>query len=257
MATNPAMAAMMTSPAMTAILTALKTRKMPKPEALQRIKDVEIPDFAKYRETYDLLTRAMLTWPQDNEVQAKGCWAQALAATTHAHYVTRSGGIEAVCQAMHNFPMDDRLQCEGIEALRILCSSTRDARSRALKAGALKALSMAIQTHSEAEQMQQEAIGLIAKLSQADPKGVMDNGGLENITRIMDTFPQYTWVQMYGCQAIRHLGTEDRRRVDQMECFGKCEKVLEANWDKKKECLKSDAVDHFGKEVRLSRPREI
>merc|ERR1719444_513153 len=109
-----------------------RLRKMPRPEALKRIKDLEDPDYGGYRETYELAVRAMLTYPRDKEIQGKGCWAMALAAITHTRQVMRAGGIEVVVAAMQTYPLDERLQTEGCEMLRIECSHSKEAQRRVM-----------------------------------------------------------------------------------------------------------------------------
>merc|ERR1719468_1119238 len=109
--------------------------------------------------------------------------------------------------------MDERLQCEAMECLRIMCTTSREAQRRVMAAGGLKAVTMAVTSHSESARLQQEAIAILAKLSMTAPEAVMASGGLESITHIMDLFPSYSWIQMWGCQAIKHLGAADQKRV--------------------------------------------
>merc|ERR1719162_673461 len=112
--------------------------------------------------------------------------------------------------------------------MRILCSHSREAQRRVIAAGGVKMIVLAVQSHSDYERLQQEALGILAKLAALDPKAVMDSGGLEAVIGIMEMFPQYSWVQGWGCQAIRHCGAQNKQRVADMTGFEKCEDVLKS-----------------------------
>mmetsp|Transcript_69968 Transcript_69968/g.226931 ORF Transcript_69968/g.226931 Transcript_69968/m.226931 type:complete len:199 (+) Transcript_69968:181-777(+) len=187
---------------------------MSKDEAMTRIKDIEDPMFADHLETYNLAVRGMTDNLKDHEVQRKGVWALALGAITQPRYLIQAGAVEMTIKSMAQWPLDERLQADGCECLRILCSKSEGMR-RALAAGGIQA--------------------------------VLAKGGYENILHTMDLFANYSWVQMWGCQATTQFSKLDPKRVEGIEGYSKIQATMKAH-------EASEGVQLFGREALMTRP---
>mmetsp|Transcript_53322 Transcript_53322/g.152858 ORF Transcript_53322/g.152858 Transcript_53322/m.152858 type:complete len:231 (-) Transcript_53322:102-794(-) len=219
---------------------------MSKDEAMTRIKDIEDPMFADHLETYNLAVRGMTDNLKDHEVQRKGVWALALGAITQPRYLIQAGAVEMTIKSMAQWPLDERLQADGCECLRILCSKSEGMRL-ALAAGGIQSVFNALQQHSEDNRVQQEACGALSRFSQKDTQAVLAKGGYENILHTMDLFANYSWVQMWVCQATKQFSKLDPKRVEGIEGYSKIQATMKAH-------EASEGVQVFGREALMTRP---
>mmetsp|Transcript_43723 Transcript_43723/g.132370 ORF Transcript_43723/g.132370 Transcript_43723/m.132370 type:complete len:239 (-) Transcript_43723:87-803(-) len=229
-------------------MPAKKQQGMSKQEALSRIGDLEDPAYIEHQETYVLAVKAMNALPEDHEVQAKGCWGLALGAVSHSRYILAAGGAQAVIAAMTAFLSDDRLQAEACETLRYLAEK-KDGQQIILDAGGIKAILAAAEAHGQDEQgrVPQEALGALTKLAARDAARVLDAGGLDQVLRVADLFPSYSWVQVWCCQAMKEFSLHDHRRIEAVEGYDKIQEIMGA-------MKKEEAVQLFGREAMLTKP---
>merc|ERR1719221_537165 len=123
---------------------------------------------------------------KDAEVQKKGCWAMAYCAVTHARYVLKAGGLDAVLGAMQQFPSEGWLQAEGCEVLRYLSMDVGGVR-KILDVGGVDVVSQAMKLHPEDVYVQQNGCGALKNLAAKDARAVLAAGGLDLVLQCMDS----------------------------------------------------------------------
>lgn len=220
---------------------------MTKSEALSRIEDVEDPEFCSHSRTYDLVVEGMNDNIDDHEIQRKGCWALALGSILYAKLLIQAGAVECTLRAMARFPMDERLNADGCECLRLLCSKREGVR-RAMAANAVKAIAAAYEHHSQNPRFVQEACGALTKFAKTEAKAVLAIQGYPKIVHAMEMFPRYSWVQMWGCQSTAAFGKLNPITVKNMDGYTRIEDVMRTNKD-------VEAVQVFGQDAMDTKPQ--
>eukprot|EP00405_Crypthecodinium_cohnii_P052819 CAMPEP_0206602054 /NCGR_PEP_ID=MMETSP0325_2-20121206/47089_1 /ASSEMBLY_ACC=CAM_ASM_000347 /TAXON_ID=2866 /ORGANISM="Crypthecodinium cohnii, Strain Seligo" /LENGTH=224 /DNA_ID=CAMNT_0054114329 /DNA_START=46 /DNA_END=717 /DNA_ORIENTATION=- len=218
-----------------------KKRGMSKEEALQRIKDLEDPMYEDHIETYNLVVRALADNMNNPEIQRKGQWAIALGAINQPQFLIQAGAVEQTVKTMNRWPLDERLQADGCETLRLLCSK-QEGMQRALEGGAIEAVCRALAQHSLDNRIQQEACGALTKFSEGDAKAALSGGGYESILHAMELYPNWSWVQMWAAQATANLSKENQKDVQDVEGYRKVKDAMNTHDE-------VEAVQYFGRKA--------
>lgn len=221
-------------------------QRPPKPdedkgEALAIMKELENPQNVKRLfEPFQKVVRVMQYYIDDSEIQLKGCFVLSLSCVTHFRYVLKCGGLKALLGAMKRFPLDVRLQASGLEALRTLCW-TWDGAFQVLHEGGIEATLATAANLPEDEIVQQEAIGVLTTLAARNAEAVLNARGYEFILRGMADHPT-SWVQAWGCEALRLFAEQDHKRLDHEYCMDLIQSAEKNN-------PKSEAVQQFAEEA--------
>lgn len=163
---------------------------------------------------------------KDPDVQREGTFALAYKAITHGKDVVRSGGLDACLAAMNRHGGNERLQFDGCECLWRLAMD-EDRALDVLQNGGLTAVLAALALHPESIRVQEEAMGALRWLAERDAKYVMEANGLEATMKVMESFPQFSWVQMWGCGALLAFARIKPGRVSDSGGFDAIKSALE------------------------------
>lgn len=225
-------------------------KRMPKDVALAAFEELERPRAANQVEPFMKAVTAMSQYREDYSVSRKGCFAMAYGSFSSSRQVFEAGGLQAILNAMRRHPMDERLQAEGLEALRVLAEQP-DGAEEVLAAGGLQAAITSMGILPEAQWVQQEACGFLCALTTcADGrKQLLRSGALEAVLRVMEGFPRATWVQMWGCLVIKRLAEVDPRGVDACGGFEAADRARSSKTN-----LKAEAVQLAATEALRLRP---
>ena len=195
--------------------------KITREEALETMKMLEDPLYAREVVAYTNAARAAAQFLADEEIQYSFCFAMSFSATRYPNIVLKAGGLPRILDAMKKFPKNIRLQAEACEALRNIAEMP-DGADTLLSTTALEDVMNSMRMNAQAEWVVQEGCGLVCRMitESDDARDRLFKGeGLRIIMDCMEAFPRASWVALWGVQALRRFAELDAKRVQDAGAF--------------------------------------
>ncbi|OLP97984.1 Protein aardvark [Symbiodinium microadriaticum] len=195
--------------------------KITREEALETMKMLEDPLYAREVVAYINAARAAAQFLADEEIQYSFCFAMSFSATRYPNIVLKAGGLPRILDAMKKFPKNIRLQAEACEALRNIAEMP-DGADTLLSTTALEDVMNSMRMNAQAEWVVQEGCGLVCRMitESDDARDRLFKGeGLRIIMDCMEAFPRASWVALWGVQALRRFAELDAKRVQDAGAF--------------------------------------
>lgn len=178
------------------------------------------------------LVGAMRAHPKDEEVQAVAARAlQHLASATTlqgASKVAEAGACAVVTAAMDRFPNHALVQQVACGVLELVAFGGVEPRARAIKEGAVEAVTKALKAHRTSANIQLAALAALQAFASGDEvldcgKRFSDTGGVHGLIASLGDHKEDAWVQYWGNCFIRSLGAKnpELRTEIQRQCHWK------------------------------------
>ncbi|CAE7029560.1 aarA [Symbiodinium natans] len=195
--------------------------KITRPEAMETMKMLEDPLYAREVVAYTNAVRAASTFLADEEIQHSFCFAMSFSATRYPNIVLKAGALPRILDAMKKYPTNIRLQAEACEALRNIAEMP-DGADTLLGTTALEDVLNSMKMNAQAEWVVQEGCGLVCRMiTESDDARdrLLKKDGLRIIMDCMETFPRASWVALWGVQALRRFAELDAQRLQDAGAF--------------------------------------